>query len=237
MTRRKTKPPGVELGKIHLGDCEDVALKMPPGSVDTIFTDPPYIKELWENAYGKLYRIAAHTLKPSGYLITYCPQTHLSEIMDILRWGNACGIPVGGPPKLEYFWEISSLNISQSTAMNHQRGAICLHKPILVFQKPPMKRPQKCFTDVVRGKRQKSYHPWQQSIHDVLSVISRFMTPGQVLLDPFAGSGTSLIAGKLLGMQWIGCELNPETHAIACQRMEQQAIDLSAFAQEEEATA
>ena len=35
--------------------------------------------------------------------------------------------------------------------------------------------------------------------------------PGDTVLDPFAGSGTTLAAAQKSGRSWIGCELNPET--------------------------
>jgi hypothetical protein len=215
----------VELGK-----------QVPDNSVDLIFTDPPYIKELFEEAYANLAEMAARVLKPNGFLITYAPQTHLDEIMDLLRYSTPGNVE---DQCLRYFWIISSLNLGQSTAKNHHRNAICLHKPILVFQKAPegtaMKGSRRCFADVVRGFRQKRYHPWQQSIHDVLGIIDRFMVPGEILLDPFAGWGTSLIAANLLGMDWVGFEIEPDRQKIATDRLQQQPVDLLAFGIEAEA--
>lgn len=43
--------------------------------------------------------------------------------------------------------------------------------------------------------------------------------PGDVILDPFMGSGTTAIVAERLGRRWIGCELNPEYHAIQQRRM------------------
>ena len=75
----------------------------------------------------------------------------------------------------------------------------------------------------------------QQSIHDVLGIIDRFMVPGEILLDPFAGTGTSLIAGQLLGMDVVGCEMDPKTHAIAVREMQQRPVDLTGFGIEDTA--
>ena len=33
--------------------------------------------------------------------------------------------------------------------------------------------------------------------------------PGDVVLDPYAGSGTTLLAARQLGRHWVGIELNP----------------------------
>jgi hypothetical protein len=233
----KDKPEPPALNTLYFEDNEALTKRMAPKSIDVIFTDPSYGKEpvineveQWERAYAALNRIAGKVLKPSGFLFTYAPQAHLLDIMEILAYGSSFQImcPTKGCA-LDFFWIIPSLNLSQSTAKDHKHNAICLHKPILVYQKPPFKSPSRCFADVVRGKRQKAYHPFQQSIHDVLGIISRFMEPGQVLYDPYAGTGTSLKAAKLLGLQWIGCEIDPETHAIAVRELQQEPITLFSF--------
>lgn len=161
-------------------------------------------------------------LKPSGFCFTYCPQYRLDSIMDIMRGTG-----------LQYYWIIPQLELSQSTALVHQRNAICLHKPILVFSKPPMVKAPRVFCDVVRGKRQKAYHPWQQSIHDALGILSRFGEPGQLLFDPFAGSGTSLLAAKLLGLRYLGFEIEKATYEKALCRLQQRPPDLTTFTLEE----
>ncbi len=223
----------LRLGTVHLGDMNVLGKQIPSESVDVIFTDPVYLKEFYQQAYADLAQLAYRVLKPHGFLFTYAPQTHLDEIMDLIKYSS------GGPAKLKlhYFWIIESLNSGKSTAKNHQRNAICLHKPILVFQKSDdpddLVGARKCFADVVRGLRQKKFHPWQQSVHDVLGIISRFMVPGEILLDPYAGTGTSLIAGQLLGMEVIGFEIDPDTHAIAVREMQQKPIGLFTFGGEE----
>nr|WP_295456989.1 site-specific DNA-methyltransferase [uncultured Thiodictyon sp.] len=44
-------------------------------------------------------------------------------------------------------------------------------------------------------------------------------SPGNVVLDPFAGSGTTLVAAKQLGLAYLGIEINCEYAAIARQRL------------------
>ena len=51
--------------------------------------------------------------------------------------------------------------------------------------------------------------------------------PGDIVLDPFLGSGTTLAVAKQLGRDGIGCELNPEYVALAQQRIDAVAIPLS----------
>lgn len=224
----------IKLGSVLLGDMNELGKRVPDEAVDVICTDPPYIKELYEQAYADLAALACRVLKPYGFLFTYAPHAHLDEIMDLLRFSTDGRQKEG----LRFFWIIVSIN-SGPSAKAHKWNALCLHKPILVFQKVPpgenIRGARRCFADVVRGKRQKRYHPWQQSVHDVLGIIGRFMDPGEILLDPFAGTGTSLIAGQLLGMDVVGFEMDPKTHAIAVREMQQRPVDLTGFGIEDTA--
>jgi site-specific DNA-methyltransferase (adenine-specific) len=203
-------------------DCDDGMAQLEDESIDIIFTDPPYVKALWEDAYNTLIRHGSRVLKPSGYLFTYVPQYHLSKIMKLFEENG----------KLEYFWIISVLNTG-ATILVHPRNALCIHKPILVYQKPPMKKSRVVFADVVRGFKSKEYHPWEQDIHDAIGILSRFHYAGDIILDPFTGSGTTLLAAKLLGLDYIGFEIDPDTYRIACQRLEQQPLDLRQFCEVE----
>jgi site-specific DNA-methyltransferase (adenine-specific) len=56
----------------------------------------------------------------------------------------------------------------------------------------------------------------EQLLGRIIKVCSQ---PGEVVLDPFAGSGTSLVVAKKLGRQWIGCELSPTYVARAQARL------------------
>lgn len=188
-----------------------------PHSIDHIFTDPPYVKEQYFDAYTTLVRRAKRVLKPSGYLFTYVPQYRFSEIFKMFQKSG-----------LEYYWMVPQLNLAE-TGMVYQRNAICLYKPILIFQNPPIKKCPLPFTDVIRGKKQKEYHIWQQDINDVLGLLCRFAVPGEIVLDPFLGSGTTALAGKLLGLHYIGFEKNSETFEVAKKRLEQTPLDLGHY--------
>lgn len=202
---------------LHLMDCDQGMQEIEPGSVDHIFTDPPYVKEQYFRAYSLLAEHAARLLKPSGYLFTYIPQYRFDEIFLMLLSSG-----------LKYYWMVPQLNLSE-TGMVYQRNAICLYKPILILQKEPMEKCPFAFTDVIRGHKQKQYHIWQQDINDVLGLLCRFARPGETVLDPFAGSGTTLLAARLLGLKFIGFEVNPDTYRIAQDRLTQQPITLEAF--------
>lgn len=200
--------------QIHCVDCRTSLAALADESVDIIFTDPPYLADLYAEAYGILAEHAPRVLKPGGWLLTYAPQYHLPQIMQILGEG------------LEYYWIVAQRNQQNANAIVYARYVMAMWKPILVYAKPPVERPPKAFCDMVSGKRQKRYHAWEQSIHEALHLLCRFARPGDLVLDPFAGSGTIPLAAKLLGLRSIGYEIDPATCRIAMRRMEQTPLDL-----------
>lgn len=64
-------------------------------------------------------------------------------------------------------------------------------------------------------------HPTQKPISIMKKLIEYTTNPGDTILDPFMGSGTTCLAGALLGRNTIGIELNKEYYTIAHNRIEQ----------------
>ena len=202
-------------------DCDEGMRRLKKDSIDLIFTDPPYVKEQYHNAYTILANHAKRVLKPSGFLITYAPQYHLQDIMGILG------------KKLGWYWLVCQINHGNNLLAVHYKNVICGFKPILVYQKPPFAPPEKIFLDRIEGRKAKDHHAWEQSIHEALHLLSRFPKKGEIILDPFAGSGTTLLAAKLLGLNYIGFERDQLTYEKAVKRLEQEPLDLRAFQEEQ----
>ena len=57
--------------------------------------------------------------------------------------------------------------------------------------------------------------------------VATWTNPGDLVLDPFSGSGTTAKAAKTLGRQFIGLEVNPEYCRIAEQRIAQEVLALA----------
>jgi site-specific DNA-methyltransferase (adenine-specific) len=63
-------------------------------------------------------------------------------------------------------------------------------------------------------------HPTQKPI-EVMEVLVQWLTnPGDVIFDPYMGSGTTGVAALKHDRRFIGCEINPDYFAIACERIE-----------------
>ena len=59
-------------------------------------------------------------------------------------------------------------------------------------------------------KEREGFHGCQMPEQLLGRIIRTSSNPGEVVLDPFAGSGTSLVVAKKLSRQWIGCELSKD---------------------------
>lgn len=63
-------------------------------------------------------------------------------------------------------------------------------------------------------------HTTQKPLTLMLDLVGDFSDEGETILDPFAGSGTTLVAAKRLGRKGIGCELDEANCEVAAKRLE-----------------
>lgn len=70
------------------------------------------------------------------------------------------------------------------------------------------------------GMGEKTPHPTQKPEELVRKFVLAASDPGDIILDPFSGSGTTLVVAEQLGRQWIGCEINPEYNKWAIDRID-----------------
>jgi site-specific DNA-methyltransferase (adenine-specific) len=69
------------------------------------------------------------------------------------------------------------------------------------------------YPDVLEGKdKQDSLHPTEKPIDLLTRLIEATTEPGQCVVDPFAGSGSTLLAAHKLGRDFWGCEIDPGWH-------------------------
>jgi len=70
------------------------------------------------------------------------------------------------------------------------------------------------------GGKERTNHPTQKPEKIVAVFISYWTTQGEIVLDPFMGSGTTAVVAKKLGRDFIGIELNPDYIKIAEKRID-----------------
>lgn len=69
-------------------------------------------------------------------------------------------------------------------------------------------------------KPTKNNHPTVKPLKLMSYLIQLTTQPGDTILDPYAGSGTTLISAKINNREYIGYELEPDYYNIACNRLE-----------------
>lgn len=192
----------------RLGDFVEVLSHIPDNSIDLILTDPPYPVEFLPE-WKKLSSFAKRVLKPRGFCIAYSGHVNLPSVISIMK------------SELAYYWTMCLLHTGH--ARNEvSRNMICDWKPIIVFQKGFKKRGN-TFHDVIRGSgREKKEHEWQQGEKELIRIIEHFSVPGDKILDPFAGSGTTLIATYKLNREAIGAEKKDVTYNLAKGRIKKE---------------
>lgn len=194
---------------LYHGDFRQLADEIPDASAQLVFTDPPY-DEAAVDLYDDAARIARRILKPGGSFIAYSGARHLPAVL------TACS------RHLEYWWIVAGLHGGATAVM--QRLGIRVHwKPIVWFVKKTRGDVQNILADVIEGSREKDHHEWQQAEIEAHYFIEKLTTEEGLIVDFFAGSGTSAIAAKRLGRRWIGFEINATTAEGASQRIEASA--------------
>jgi DNA modification methylase len=70
-----------------------------------------------------------------------------------------------------------------------------------------------------KGGDPRTGHQTQKPLALMETLVRLFSDPGELILDPFAGSGTTGVAAVRLGRRFLGWEMNPEYAEIARKRI------------------
>ena len=193
--------------QIRHGDFRVALADIPPRSVDAIITDPPYPAE-YIPLFDDLGALAARVLKPDGVLIAYSGQAHLIEGLTALA------------SHLRYWWTLALRHQHAGYVVNGGRRVINRWKPLLLFTRKDGCAPAE-FADLVEGTgREKELHVWQQSAGELGYLLETFTRAGDLVIDPFVGSGTTAVACLQLGRRFIGCDIDAGAVAIARRRVQ-----------------
>lgn len=162
-------------------------------NIDAIITDPPYPLEFID-CFSELGKYAKEHLKEGGFLVVYSGQYHLPEVIKRLS------------EHLTYVWTFCLYHKGTSQLVNGV-NIMCGWKPILIFSKGNKKMRFSSYDVVVSENMEKFSHKWQQSESGVSELIKIFSKPNELVVDPFAGSGTFVKVAIELGRKSIGAEI------------------------------
>jgi 16S rRNA G966 N2-methylase RsmD len=212
-------PDGITL---TVGDFFEYEGSIPDGSVDMILTDPPYVAE-WAENIASFMTIANRILRPGGALVMYLGHVRLPEYFHGLEECES----VFKENALQFYW-VCALEHSGARATVFPVGAICAFKPILIAMKPPVHKPYQNYSDLLRGSgREKDAHDWQQSAMEILPLVDALSKPGDIILDPFCGSGSTGVAARMHARKYIGVDLDSENIKVAYGRLSKVTVERS----------
>lgn len=201
--------PPTYVGEFELDSIQVAAiqsLELPKQSIDLIFTDPPYHDE-YLDLYGALAELASHVLKPGAYLMAYCGKMYLPTIINTMEANG-----------LEYIW-VDAVFQAFSKSKISKHNLFENWRPIVVFKQPGDSKVREWVQDVVRGTRDKEFHEWQQDEDAPRQYIPAYTFPGDVVLDPFVGGGTTVAVCQELGRHFIGFDKDPDAVKMSIARL------------------
>jgi 16S rRNA G966 N2-methylase RsmD len=174
------------------GRFQDVLADIPDGSVDLIVTDPPY-GAANNDAYADLAEWAARKLKPGGSCIAYSGQSNLPDVLTVMS------------RHLRYWWTLALVHKHGGQQM-HIKRVLCEWKPIVWFVKDARANKSWIADRMSGSKPRKDLHEWAQGVDEVCYLIEQLTEPGQLVVDPFAGSGSFGYAALSMGRKFVGAE-------------------------------
>jgi len=218
------------INKIICGDNLEKMKDIHDESVDLVLTDPPYNIErefgrrskqrrsmigdnlsmedylVWvKKVYAELFRV----LKSDRALLTECAPSYLAKIITVVE-------EVGFRYEYQYI-------LYTSNNMRRGKTGYAHYNSMLWFSKGKSKR-RYDYPDVIKSSLKSTIrefrHPSPKNVVHYSKLIDIFTDEGDIVIDPFLGSGTTAIACKQLNRRFIGIEILQDYCSIATRRLE-----------------
>lgn len=219
------------INKVTYGDCLTIMKQMPDKCIDLIVTDPPYSRNtitahsrkgvrnlgdlsIQEFFYRHMYEQFARILKDGGIIFTFCDDLFYPVLFassynclqghSLITWDKghiSFGRPIRKRHELIMYCSKGSGGKFYATEKRSHFPSIITHKRI---------------TD--------KEHDAQKPIPLIKDLLEHFSKEGDLILDPFLGSGTTAVASKSLGRRFIGIEISEKYCEIARRRLQQEYL-------------
>jgi DNA modification methylase len=201
---------------IYCADCREILPLFPDKSFDLVLTDPPY---------GNLTDYETYEDTQTNLIILISGV--LSELQRVgERTLITCGVGnINLYSKPEWI-----LNWVTPAGSGSGKWGFCCWQPILAFGNDPYlavglgRRPDTIIkTETTKIKD----HPCAKPLDLWQLILERgSVNIGDLILDPFLGSGTTAIASKILGRKCVGIEISEKYCEIAAKRCSQSVMQL-----------
>jgi site-specific DNA-methyltransferase (adenine-specific) len=200
--------------RLLLGDCLEIMPQL--GKFDAVITDPPYGIET-PSGYGRDRRkiigdssteamrkgiAGAFAIMPRGIGVVFYSARNTPAVMAALPAENYFG---------EVIWNKRIPGLGAQLRYQHENLAL------FSFGGAKPKGP---FFSLFSTVSYDHVHPHQKPLA-LLRYVLNFCDPADTVLDPFMGSGTTLVACQKLGRRGTGIELDPDYFEIACKRVDE----------------
>jgi adenine-specific DNA-methyltransferase len=201
------------------GDCIRLMQSFPENSVNLILTDPPYLVNYSDRsgrtiendkngdwlptAFKEMYRV----LDKNKFCVSFYGWHKIDLFFD--AWKEAGFRAVG-------HLTFPKRYTSKTRYLRYQ------HESAYLLAKGTPQIPEYVIGDVLDWTYSgNKLHPTQKPLGILIPLIKSFSYFGDVVLDPFAGSGSTCVAAKAMGRNYVGIELDKKYHSLAVNRLNQ----------------
>jgi site-specific DNA-methyltransferase (adenine-specific) len=215
--------------KLYNADCRNELARIFEGGGDfCVVTDPPFNMGYHYNTYKDNMNESEY-IKMLGDILRRAPSAviHYPEAL------YKIALEIGSAPERVVSWVYNS-----NTQKQHRDVAFFGIKPDFSKVRQPYKNPndKRIQKRIAEGKtgaklydwwnvnqvknvsKEKTAHPCQMPLEIMLNIVG-ILPENVVIIDPFMGSGTTGVACKKLGRDFIGIEIDAQYYAIAEQRI------------------
>ena len=209
-------------GQLINGDCCKVMARLPSESVDLVVTDPPYLVNYRATdgrtvpnddttgtwlvpAFQQMYRL----LKQDSFCGSFYGWNSVEVFMR--AWKQAGFKPVG---HLTWIKTYSSNRRARKHYLRYQ------HENAYLLVKGTPAPPRTPLADVLTWRYTgNTHHPTEKPVSGLAPLIATFSKRGDVVLDPFAGAGSTAVAAAQFERRYLAIELDERYYRTARKRL------------------
>ena len=203
---------------IYHGDCREIIpLLEETQQPDIVIADVPYGISFRSNYRAEKHGPIVGDSKFDVETISTLIAISSVSCYIFCRWDNLAELP---KPKSLIAWVKNNWSMGD---LEHEHGR---QWEAIAFYPGPMHHFRSRIPDVVHGDRTgNELHPTQKPTSVVKALLRS--SGGDLVLDPYLGSGTTLVAAKALRMAAIGIEIEERYCEIAAKRLSQEVLPFS----------